>query len=90
MGLVTGDSTSRVELPRYDSPGEEREDGDWQRLERTTSPESSESPRRMDEKLTEDDEREYELQRREWAAREGERGKEWEGHRPPGGPGAFI
>lgn len=84
MGLVTGDSASRVELPRYDSNGE---DADWQRLERTASPESGDSPAGgMSEKTAEEYEREYEAQRREWA----ERGKEWEGHRPPGGPGAFI
>lgn len=93
MGLVTGDSTSRVELPRYDSAGGE-DDSDWQRLERTASPEGEEAlPRGGEEKSGEEYEREYEMQRREWAQRHDppEKGvKEWEGHRPPGGPGAFI
>lgn len=94
MGLVTGDSTSRVGLPRYDSTGGEGEDGDWQRLERTASPEGEEAlPRGGEEKSGEEYEREYEMQRREWAQRHHppeKAVKEWEGHGPPGGAGAFI
>lgn len=92
MGLVTGDSTSRVALPRYESPGREGDDDDgWQRLERTASPDGE--SRGGEEKSGEEYEREYEMQRREWAQRHDppEKGvKEWEGHGPPGGAGAFI
>lgn len=73
MGLVTGDSTTRLALPRYDSVGE---DDDWQRLERTASPEG-------EEKSAEEYEREYSPQRHDG----GKGAKDWEGHGPPG---AFI
>ena len=94
MGLVTGDSTTRLSLPEYTS-----EDDDWQ-LERgghlTASPEGSPS---RGEKSIEDYEREYERQRREWAVKHDQRDsglppekgperKDWEGHGPGGG--AFI
>lgn len=97
MGLVTGDSSTRLSLPQFESPGAE-DDDQWQQLghgHETDSPEGSSPPRGGDEKSVEGYEREYELQRQEWAGKHGsgpppEKGpKEWEGH-GPGGMGAFI
>jgi len=97
MGLVTGDSSTRLSLPQFESPGAE-DDDEWQQLghgHETDSPQGSSPPRGGDEKSVEGYEREYELQRQEWAGKHGsgpppEKGpKEWEGH-GPGGMGAFI
>lgn len=81
MGLVTGDSTTRLDMPRYESAGE---DEDWQRLERTTSPE--------EEKSGEEYEREYGGRGHDGGGvLPGKEAKDWEGHGPPpGGAGAFI
>lgn len=87
MGLVTGDSTTRLSLPDDQSD----EDDEW---ERTESPEGD-----LEEKRIEDYEAEYQQQREEWARKHdmrdsglpperGPQDKDWEGHGPR--PEAFI